>query len=66
MSNSQTRRIAKLALSITGDWENFKLYLERGKTRAAWHRQVPGYFSSDDHQTLNDVTDTGAAGMKTQ
>lgn len=66
LSTSQIPRIAKLAPSITGVWENFKLYLQRGKTLAAWHREVPGYFTPDDHEILNDVTGTGTAGVKTQ
>lgn len=59
-------RLVKLAPSITGVWENFKLYLERGKTMARWHRDVPGYFTPDDHEILNDVYGTGSAGVKTQ
>jgi alkaline phosphatase D len=66
LNESQVPRIAKLAPSITGVWENFKLYLERGKTMAAWHREVPGYFTPDDHEILNDVTGTGTAGVKDQ
>jgi alkaline phosphatase D len=63
---TETPRLAQLAPSITGVWENFKLYLERGKTLAAWHRDVPGYFTPDDHEILNDVYGTGTAGIKTQ
>ncbi|MCX6614380.1 MAG: alkaline phosphatase D family protein, partial [Acidobacteria bacterium] len=66
LSASQLPGIAKIAPSITGVWENFKLYLERGKTLAAWHREVPGYFTPDDHEILNDVTGTGTAGVKAQ
>lgn len=66
LTPENTPAIAKLAPSITGVWENFKLYLERGKTLSAWHRDVPGYFTPDDHEILNDVTGTGTAGVKTQ
>jgi alkaline phosphatase D len=59
-------RIAELAPSITGVWENYKLYLERGKNLAAWHRVMPGYVTPDDHEILNDVYGTGSAGVKTQ
>lgn len=58
--------ITKLAPSITGVWENYKLYLERGKNLAAWHRVMPGYVTPDDHEILNDVYGTGTAGIKTQ
>ncbi len=59
-------RILEVAPSMSGVWENFKLYLERGKNLAAWHREVPGYFTPDDHEILNDVYGTGSAGIKTQ
>jgi phosphodiesterase/alkaline phosphatase D-like protein len=59
-------RIVQLAPSITGVWENYKLYLERGVPLAAWHRDVPGYFTPDDHEILNDVYGTGTAGIKSR
>ncbi len=61
-----TPLLAQIAPSITGVWENFKLYLERGKALSAWHRDVPGYFTPDDHEILNDVYGTGTPGIKTQ
>ncbi len=66
LSEAETPRLARIAPSITGVWENFKLYMERGKAMAAWHREVPGYFTPDDHEILNDVYGTGSAGVKTQ
>lgn len=63
---TETPRLARIAPGITGVWENFKLYLERGKNLAAWHREVPGYFTPDDHEILNDVYGTGTAGIRTQ
>ncbi len=66
VAEEHTPRLAKICPSITGVWENFKLYLERGKTLAAWHRDVPGYFTPDDHEILNDVYGTGTAGVKTR
>jgi phosphodiesterase/alkaline phosphatase D-like protein len=66
IAEAQTPRIVRLAPSITGVWENYKLYLERGKNLAAWHRDVPGYFTPDDHEILNDVYGTGTAGTRTR
>ena len=66
ISEAETPRIVKLAPSITGVWENYKLYLERGKPLAEWHRNVPGYFTADDHEILNDVYGTGSAGVKSR
>lgn len=64
--DGQTPHIARIAPAITGVWENYKLYLERGKNLAAWHRVVPGYVTPDDHEILNDVYGTGTAGIRTQ
>ena len=66
IDESQTPRIVKLNPSITGVWENYKLYLERGVPLSEWHRNVPGYFTTDDHEILNDVFGTGSAGVKSR
>jgi phosphodiesterase/alkaline phosphatase D-like protein len=66
ISEAETPRIVKLAPSITGVWENYKLYLDRGKPLSEWHRNVPGYFTADDHEILNDVYGTGSAGVKSR
>lgn len=58
--------IVKQSPSITGVWENYKLYLERGVPLAKWHRDVPGYFTPDDHEILNDVYGTGTPGTRTR
>jgi phosphodiesterase/alkaline phosphatase D-like protein len=62
----ETPGIVRLAPSITGVWENYKLYLERGVPLSEWHRNVPGYFTPDDHEILNDVYGTGTAGIKSR
>jgi phosphodiesterase/alkaline phosphatase D-like protein len=66
VGEAETPRIVKIAPSITGVWENYKLYLERGLPLAEWHRNVPGYFTTDDHEILNDVYGTGSAGVKSR
>ena len=60
----QTPRIVNLAPSIVGVWENYKLYLERGKALAAWHRNVPAFFTFDDHEILDNVDGTSAVGRR--
>jgi alkaline phosphatase D len=54
----------KLIPTITGVWQNYKSYLERGKPLAIWHRHVPSYFTLDDHEILNDVAGCGQVGFK--
>lgn len=60
----QMPRVVELAPSITGVWENYKLYLSRGRNLAAWHREIPSFFTVDDHEILNDVYGCGTAGFR--
>ena len=57
-------RTVDLAPAIVGVWENYKLYLERGRDLSAWHREVPSLFVFDDHEILNDVNGTGTVGLR--
>jgi alkaline phosphatase D len=50
--------------TVVGVWENYKLYLERSVQLAAWHRNVPSYFTFDDHELVNDIWGTGTAGKR--
>jgi alkaline phosphatase D len=45
-------------------WENYKYFLERGANLAEWHRQVPSYYTPDDHEMLNDIYGTATAGRR--
>ena len=59
-------RIVDLAPSIVGVWENYKLYLRRGGPLRAWHRNVPSFFTFDDHELLGDVNGTGTIGLRSR
>ncbi len=50
--------------SIVGVWENYKLYQSRGVDLMQWHRNVPSYFTFDDHELVNDIWGTGEAGKR--
>ncbi|MEM9585758.1 MAG: metallophosphoesterase family protein [Planctomycetota bacterium] len=50
--------------TITGVWENYKLYLSRGVELAKWHRSVPSYFTFDDHELVNDIWGSSEAGKR--
>jgi alkaline phosphatase D len=56
--------VVDVAPTIVGVWENYKVYLNRNKNLAAWHRHVPSLFTFDDHEILNDVWGAGEAGVK--
>ena len=59
-------RRVELAPTIAGAWQNYKLYLERGRDMAAWHREVPGFFVFDDHEILGDVNGAGTVGLRSR
>jgi alkaline phosphatase D len=65
-SESQTPLIVKKAPNITGVWENYKLYMDRGVNLAEWHRSVPSYFTFDDHEIINDVFATAEVGYRSR
>ncbi len=57
-------RVVRQMPTITGVWENYKLYLSRGVPLAEWHRRVPGVFTFDDHELVNDIWGAGSAGRR--
>ena len=50
--------------TIVGVWENYRLYLDRGTNLSAWHRHVPGVFTFDDHELVNDIWGAGTTGRR--
>ena len=64
LGNGPLPRILQLAPSLTGVWENYKYFLERGANLAAWHRVMPSYYTPDDHEILNDIFGTAEVGRR--
>jgi alkaline phosphatase D len=56
--------VVSVAPTITGVWENYKLYLSRGSDLATWHRNMPSVFTFDDHELVNDIWGSGEAGKR--
>lgn len=56
--------VVKVAPTITGVWENYKLYLSRGIELSRWHRNMPSLFTFDDHELVNDIWGSGEAGKR--
>ena len=50
--------------TVVGVWENYKLYLSRGVELSKWHRNVPSYFTFDDHELVNDIWGSAEAGKR--
>lgn len=61
---SSLPEVVKVAPSIAGVWENYKLYLSRGVELSRWHRNVPSLFTADDHELVNDIWGSGEAGKR--
>lgn len=57
-------RLLQIIPTIAAVWENYKLYLHRGKNLAEWHRHVPSYYTFDDHEIINDVFGAGEVGYR--
>ena len=64
LTPEQAPEVVSLAPTIAGVWENYKRYLERSSNLSRWHRNVPSYFTFDDHEILNDVVGTGTPGFR--
>jgi alkaline phosphatase D len=64
LTAAQAPPIVNLAPSIVGVWENYKLYLERGKALAAYHRNMPVFFTFDDHEILDNIDGTSTVGRR--
>ncbi|MCH2205883.1 MAG: metallophosphoesterase family protein [Lentisphaerales bacterium] len=56
--------IVNQAKGITGCWENYKLYLDREEELRKWHRNVPSWFTFDDHEILGDINGAGTIGLR--
>ena len=64
LSQSDIPRVVKIAPTIVGVWENYKLYLDRSKNLSKWHRYIPTFFTFDDHELLNDIYGAGQPGYR--
>ncbi len=51
----------RLTPAVVGIWENYKYYLETDPALATWHREIPSFFTFDDHEILNDINATALA-----
>ena len=56
--------VVNLMPTVVGVWENYRLYLSRGISLSQWHRNVPSYFTFDDHELVNDIWGAATAGRR--
>ena len=52
------------APTLTGVWENYKLFLSKSNHLEQWHAHVPSFFTYDDHECLNDIWGAGSPGLR--
>ena len=64
VDEAATPRVVSLMPAITGVWENYKNFYNNGSNLRAWHRNVPSYYTFDDHELLNDVYGAGEVGRR--
>jgi alkaline phosphatase D len=57
-------KVVEVMPTIVGVWENYKLYQSRGIELSKWHRNVPSYFTFDDHELVNDIWGSAEAGKR--
>jgi phosphodiesterase/alkaline phosphatase D-like protein len=58
--------VVRIAPTIVGVWENYKLYLSRSEQLARWHRNIPTFFVYDDHEMINDINGTNNPGFRSR
>jgi alkaline phosphatase D len=56
--------VLRAAPTLAGVWENYKFFLEQGEPLSHWHREVPSFFTYDDHECLNDIWGAGSPGLR--
>ena len=63
-AEADTPREVRFMPAIVGVWENYKNFYDNGANLRAWHRNVPSYYTFDDHELLNDVYGAGEPGRR--
>jgi phosphodiesterase/alkaline phosphatase D-like protein len=58
--------LLRLAPNLAGVWENYKTYITRSPSLREWHRNVPTFFTFDDHELVNDIIGTGTIGYRSR
>ena len=59
-----TPDVVRIAPAIVGVWENYKHFFRQAENLRRWHREVPSFFTFDDHEILNDVWGAGTPGLR--
>lgn len=60
----ETPAVVATAPTVVGVWQNYKHFLGQGENLSRWHREIPSFFTFDDHEILNDVWGAGSSGLR--
>jgi alkaline phosphatase D len=61
---SDTPHSVRMAPTIVGVWQNYKHFMDQSPQLTRWHREIPSFFTYDDHEILNDVWGAGTPGLR--
>ncbi|MDD7985001.1 alkaline phosphatase D family protein [Lentisphaera marina] len=64
VGTEETPKILQDTPHLTGVWQNYKTYMDRAPNLMDWHRNLPSYFTFDDHELLNDIIGTSTVGFQ--
>ncbi len=64
VTEDEIPEVLRVAPTLAGVWENYKFFLDQGEPLAQWHREVPSFFTYDDHECLNDIWGAGTPGLR--
>jgi len=65
-SSTEIPDIVKTVPHIVGAWENYKVYYDLCEPLREWHRNVPSYYTFDDHEILDDSRGAGSIGHRSR
>lgn len=64
VAEAETPTVVRTVPSIVAVWENYKSYLARCVSLANWHRNMPVFFTYDDHEIIDDSAGAGSIGAR--
>jgi alkaline phosphatase D len=66
VADSELPRNLRIAPTMVGVWENYKIFLDLSENLRMWHRNIPAFFVFDDHEIVGDVNGAGTPGLRSR
>jgi len=64
LSKRKKPDVVNIMPHIAGAWENYKFYTDLSEPLQAWHRNIPSFYTYDDHEILDDSRGAGKIGHR--